>query len=123
MHKLLRTIALFAGILFYAAFTLRGQEPLWGLYWNNQSLMNPALSGFGIKSQAYIQNRAQWLGIPNGGNSIVAAYDMNESKLNGGIGANYLYDKIGAIETQAVQLNYNYQFQLKEDLNILVQFV
>lgn len=91
------------------------QEPLWGLYWNNQSVINPSMSGFGFQNKGFVQYRLQWPSLASNINTVVAGYDMNLKKWNSGIGVNYMYDNIGAIENQTVQLNYNYQFNLNRN--------
>lgn len=96
------------------------QDPMWGAYWNNQSLINPAMSGFAESKQAFVQGRRDFLYFYGAPVTIAFGYNQKFEKMNSGLGISYLYDKIGPFKFQATQLNYNYQWTIKGDHNFSV---
>lgn len=108
--------ALFS-VLFFSFLQLANAslEPLWGQYWNNLSLVNPANSGFRMEQQAFLQTRVDHLASSSKVTTIVGGYDRNLSNAKGGVGVNFFYDKIGLFTAQSVLLNGNYQLSTKSN--------
>ncbi|NTW32151.1 MAG: type IX secretion system membrane protein PorP/SprF [Bacteroidetes bacterium] len=105
-------------ILIFFIFTAQcyaQQAPQFTMYWNNFSSYNPAATGLFNKHFASVSGRHQWLGFGEEPTTICAVYDHKVSKINSGIGINYIYDKLGFEKNNEVNLNYSYQLKFKKD--------
>lgn len=103
-------------VLFFCAFSLLGQqEPQFTQFWNTKNYFNPATVGLNYKHQATLLARNQWINYSGNPETQLASYSMKMDKLHGGIGVNYLHDKIGFSEINKVKLNYSYQFVCKNE--------
>lgn len=90
------------------------QDPLSGMYWNNYAVYNPATSGLEYKQDAYITYRDQWKDINGAPTTIFGNYNRRLADHHG-IGVNYYFEEIGNSKVQSGNINYNYQFLLKNE--------
>ncbi len=84
------------------------------MFWNNYSVINPAVSGLYYKHHANVSYRNQWDKVNGAPNTITAGYNIKLDALHGGLGANYQYETIGLIEQGKANLNYSYHIKLGE---------
>jgi type IX secretion system PorP/SprF family membrane protein len=111
LNQLLSSIV-FIGII--ANQSLAQQEPIFTQLDNTIHFFNPASSGLNYRIQSSALGRYQWNGINGAPNSQFVNYSMKLKPLHGGIGINYLHEKIGFSEYNRVKLNY--AFHLAEFL-------
>lgn len=91
------------------------QDPLFSQFMNIKNHIDPATSGLNYKYQACVMAREQWVGVNGAPNSQLANYSMKLDKIHGGIGVNYLHDKIGFSETNTIKLNYSYHILFRNE--------
>jgi type IX secretion system PorP/SprF family membrane protein len=109
---------IFKIILFISCFIAQSyaqQVPQFNMFWNNYSFYNPAATGLFYKHYAAVNARHQWIHFGCEPKTINAVYDFKWTKINSGIGINYLYDQLGFERNSEFTLNYSYQFDLKKD--------
>ena len=94
------------------------QEPLSGMYWNNYSYFNPAMSGVVYKYEANASWRNQWDKVNGAPNTLFLNYGMNLADKHG-LGSNYVYETIGFSRINRAKVNYNYQLKFKEDRKLV----
>lgn len=90
------------------------QEPIFTQLDNTIHFYNPASSGLNYRIQSTALGRYQWRGVNGTPNTQFVNYSMKLKPLHGGIGINYLHEKIGFSEYNRVKLNY--AFHLAEFL-------
>jgi len=75
------------------------------------SSYNPAAVGEGNMIQITGQNRMQWLGIPNAGNTTVFSINapLKIANINNGVGFTFLNDKVGQFINQSAHLQYAFK--------------
>jgi type IX secretion system PorP/SprF family membrane protein len=83
-------------------------------YMFNQPAFNPAAVGEGEMIQVIGQGRLQWLGIPNGGKTVVFGINSPLKVGNNlhGIGIQFLSDHVGVFVNNTVHLQYAYKKHL-----------
>lgn len=91
------------------------QETFSSMFWNNYTLFNPAATGLFYKHQANVMYRDQWDKVNGAPRTFTANYNTKLDFLHGGIGANYVHDKIGFTNTDRINLNYSYHLQLGKE--------
>lgn len=91
------------------------QEPQFTMYWNNYSLQNPAATGLFNKQFASVSGRDQWVGFPGNPQTISFVYDYKLTKINSGLGINYLGGQLGLEKNNKININYSYQIQFKKN--------
>lgn len=91
------------------------QDPLFSQFTNIKNHINPATSGLNYKYQACVMARDQWEGVNGAPNSQLANYSMKLDKIHGGIGVNYLHDKIGFSQSSTIKMNYSYQLKFENE--------
>lgn len=102
-------------LLILAGFNSNGQqEPLFGMYWNNYAHYNPATSGLIWGHELNVTYRSQYDGVNGAPNTLFANYNTIVASKHGA-GINYVFDAIGFSRIHKANLNYNYQFKLKND--------
>ncbi|PHR35617.1 MAG: hypothetical protein COA38_01835 [Fluviicola sp.] len=89
------------------------QEPISGMYWNNYSYFNPAMSGVNQKYEGNVTYRSQWDRVNGAPTTLFANYGMNLADKHG-LGVNYVSETIGFTRSHRIKLNYNYQLKLDE---------
>lgn len=115
MKSLLTASLLFA----FGAFAQN--EPISDMYWNNYSFSNPAMSGVKYKHEANVSFRNQFNSNSFHGSPKTWFVNYGTSiKNKHGLGLNYVNESIGFSEANRIKLNYNYQFQLKEDRKLVI---
>jgi type IX secretion system PorP/SprF family membrane protein len=105
----MRHLIIFIFILL--CFRVKTQETR--MFWNSQTLYNPAASGLNQKIDATLIGRAKWLGYNNAplyGNAI---YNMKAGILHGGFGVNFNCNRIGFIHDKGFNINYSYHIDFK----------
>lgn len=109
----------FIGALLLIAFSSMElnaqQEPQFTQFWNAKNYFNPATSGLNYKHQANLLARWQWLGVNGAPDTQLASYSLKLNKIHGGIGVNYMHNKIGFSETNKVKLGYAYHLEFKNE--------
>lgn len=95
------------------------QEPITGMYWNNYSYYNPAMSGVKYRHEGNVIWRNQWDQVNGAPNNLFVNYAMNVADRHG-VGINYMYGTIGFTRINQVKVNYNYQVKLGEDRTLVV---
>lgn len=91
------------------------QEPQFTMNWNTYSFNNPASTGLFYKHFATFIHRSQWTGLDGAPQTIGGIYDFKWSKINSGVGLNYIFGKLGFEKNNRLYLNYAYQFNLKKE--------
>ncbi|MDP4240121.1 MAG: type IX secretion system membrane protein PorP/SprF [Bacteroidota bacterium] len=78
------------------------------------SSFNPAAAGEGNMIQVTGQDRIQWLGIPNAGQTTIFSITspLKIGNSNNGVGFTFLNDKVGLFTNQAAHLQYAYKKRL-----------
>lgn len=105
------------------------QEPVSGMYWNNYSFSNPAMSGVNFKHEANVTHRSNWSRVNDFPTNWFANYGINLGGKHG-IGVNYVNTVdwfrpdygygYGYSRINEIKLNYNYQFDLKGGRKLVV---
>lgn len=95
------------------------QEPLSGMYWNNYSYYNPAMSGVQSKHEGNVLWRNQWEKVNGAPNTLFANYGTNLNQTHG-LGVNYVYETIGFSKINRAKANYNYQLKLNEEHKLVL---
>lgn len=100
-------------LVFFSFYGISQEEPISGMYWNNYSYFNPAMSGVKYKHEANASYRKQWNNVFGPPNTLFVNYGLNlADKL--GLGFNYVYESIGFSKINRAKINYNYQLNFKE---------
>lgn len=100
--------------LYFSSLSNAQQLPVQTLWWNTQSIYNPAYSGLHNKQAAGISGRYQWTGIEHPYESALAFYDQQLFSEKMGIGGNYSYNHVGNTQTSnRFHVNLNYAFRFK----------
>jgi type IX secretion system PorP/SprF family membrane protein len=96
------------------------QDPHFTQWHANYNQLNPALTGISNNPHLQLSYRNQWPSIPGGFVTNVVSYDQRISPKAGYIGACFLNDVAGdaRLTTNSFALQYAYQFDINEDLNI-----
>lgn len=90
------------------------QDPLHSMFQTLLPFYNPATSGVQYTHEATVNYRDQWIGISGAPRTLTAQYSTCLANHHG-LGVSYLYDKIGFSTIQNAQVNYNYQFRIKDE--------
>lgn len=88
-------------------------EPLQGMFWNNYSYFNPALTAYKYKYQGFVNYRSQWVEANRSPKDLFANLSMFLDKSRLGLGAIFQREYVGFIEESKFQLNSSYRFNLK----------
>lgn len=95
-------------------FTASSQsEPLQGMFWNNYSYFNPALTGYKYKYQGFVNYRSQWVEANRSPKDFFTNLSIFLDKTRIGIGAVFQREYVGFLEESKFQLNSSYRFDLK----------
>ncbi len=114
-----KILLLFSFIIF--AFNLSAQETyIFNNNRNNYSLVNPAASGLLYKHFATVCGNNSYRNSNSDIKSLYAIYDFDFSKINSGIGINYIYDTISINEYNKLNVNYSYHLKLKNERKLSV---
>lgn len=105
-------------IICFPSEVIAQQDPLFTQFWNTKNFLNPATAGLNFKHEANVLARWQWIGVNGAPDSQLASYSMKLNKHRGGIGVNYMHDKIGFNESNTAKLTYAYHL-IFENENIL----
>jgi type IX secretion system PorP/SprF family membrane protein len=72
---------------------------------------NPAVAGSSNEMVATVQSRQQWIGVENGGNTLLAnvSTPLNGNKVKQGLGLLIGKESIGLFSTQQLQIQYAYR--------------
>ena len=83
-------------------------------YMFHNSSFNPAAVGEGDLIQVTGQDRIQWVGIPNAGQTTIFSINspLKTGKVTSGIGFSFLNDKVGLFTDQSAHLQYAYKRKL-----------
>lgn len=111
--KVLRSI--FVWMLLLPIFSVEAQQSaLFSHYYWNEQFYNPAYAG--SKEMLHVQalNRLQWVGMEGAPNTISASVHSPLKKDNIALGVNFYNDRIGALSTNGVSVQYAYRLKFKE---------
>jgi type IX secretion system PorP/SprF family membrane protein len=86
----------------------------WSQYMFHISSFNPAAVGEGNMIQLTGQDRIQWIGIPNAGQTTIFSINspLKIGNSTNGIGFTFLNDKVGLFTNQSAHLQYAYKKKL-----------
>lgn len=92
-------------------------DPFGAAYFQDQYLLNPAMSGLEKKLNVNLGYRRQWNSIPGGPENqyVTGDYGFNNKV---GAGLNFYNDKAGVLSTTRVMGSYSYHIVLKEDRKV-----
>jgi type IX secretion system PorP/SprF family membrane protein len=108
-------LKIFFLLVFFTKFCSAQQEPLFTLYWNNYSIYNPAATGVFNSFYSASNSRIQWTKIQDPIVTQATLVDYKISKINSGVGLNYVFDKIGFEKSNKINLNYAYHYKFKNE--------
>jgi type IX secretion system PorP/SprF family membrane protein len=100
--------------------TYAQQTSLLTLFWNNYSLVNPAMTGADQKHRATVNWRNQWDKVNGAPNTLLAGYQVKHETWNSGFGINYTFETIGFERSHQADLNYSYHIELSRGGKILL---
>lgn len=86
--------------------------PVYNMYWNNNSMFNPAATGMFNKYFASVTGYHHGFDFDIGFSSISSVIDMRIDRINSGIGLNCHFNEIGAFSDYSCMINYSYHFDL-----------
>lgn len=116
MKKNLVHIALIGISFLFSYVTIFSQgEGLNTFFWNNYSSINPATTGIFQKHKATVNWRNQWDKVNGAPNTLLVGYQLKQDKINSGFGINYMFETIGFLQSNQVNLNYSHHFKLKNE--------
>ncbi len=100
-------------LLLIACVARAQQDPLYNLYFYNQSMINPAYVGLYKEVSMNLITRKQWVGIS--GSPLTNFFSISSSvKRRAGIGINLIDDRLGVSAIQEGQLAFSYKVIEKE---------
>ena len=91
------------------------QDPLFGQYINNLTLLNPAYAGYSRDFNGSLVHRKQWAGFDGSPQTTNALVQMAIAKNKAGVGLMVQSDKIGSNNTTEVQGLYAYHLPVSTD--------
>ncbi len=83
------------------------------MYVHNRFIYNPAAAGTQNGTNATFMGRLQWLGIDGGPQTFTASINTPLERMQSGVGAYLIGDKLGPLSTLGVNVAYAYHFQLQ----------
>ncbi|GIV33782.1 MAG: hypothetical protein KatS3mg031_1317 [Chitinophagales bacterium] len=99
-----------------------GQDPHFSQFNAAPLYLNPALAGISYGPRVNLNYRNQWPSIDKGYVTFAASYDMHIPKLSGGIGIQFLGDRIanGLLSSYHINAMYAYQLRLGRNFGIKI---
>jgi type IX secretion system PorP/SprF family membrane protein len=103
---------------FCMAFGATAQDdPRPTMFWNNYNYFNPASSGLTHQHLGAVSYKNRQSDLFGSSNTLIAGYSAKITALHGGIGGNYVYDRVDFgqgihTDVQKLNLNYSYHFLL-----------
>jgi type IX secretion system PorP/SprF family membrane protein len=97
------------------------QLPLYGQYYFNRFLYNPALSGEQGRTEAYLMGRRQWTALEGYQTRALTLSGSPEGK-NVGLGLYYVNDVNNLVKSNSVYGNYAYRVKLDEKSHLALGF-
>lgn len=111
----MKKLTTFFAVLFVFNVSYGQNEPLQGMFWDNYSYFNPALTAYKYKYQGFVNYRSQWVEANRSPKDFFTNLSMFLDKSRIGIGAVFQREYVGFIEESKFQLNSSYRFNLKND--------
>ncbi len=101
---------------------LFGQDPEFSQFNAAPLYLNPALAGISYGPRVNLNYRNQWPNIDKGYVTFAASFDMHIKKLSGGIGVQFLGDRIanGLLSSYHINVMYSYQLRLSRKFGIKI---
>lgn len=98
---------------------LKAQDAHFSQLYANRLYLNPALTGIETQPELHVQYRNQWPNLSGNFQTANFSYDQKIEKINSGIGAILMYDKMGkSVNNFSLGLNYAYHFSVNNDFNV-----
>lgn len=111
--KLLQSLAWM--LMLFPFVTMEAQQSsLFSHYYWNEQFYNPAYAGSKDLLHAQVLNRLQWVGMEGAPNTISASVHSPLKKENIALGVNFYNDRIGAISSNGISVQYAYRLKFKE---------
>lgn len=105
-----------AVLLVASTFTVGAQQSsLFSHYYWNEQYYNPAYVGSKDMLHAQAVNRMQWVGMEGAPRTISASVHTPLKKDNIALGVNFYNDRIGALNSNGLTIQYAYRLKFKED--------
>jgi type IX secretion system PorP/SprF family membrane protein len=95
------------------------QLPLSSQYYTNPFVINPALTGSGENTQAFLTHRSQWTGITGSPQTSYLTIDGPIDEKNIGLGLKVFSDVTDIISRVGATVNYSYRLKINDDNNVL----
>ena len=111
MKSIKITIAVLLTLIGYTSFAQ--QVPLYGQYYFNRFLYNPALAGESGRTEAYLMGRRQWTAL-DGYQTRAVTLSGSPTGTNVGLGIYYVNDVNNIAVANNVYGNYAYKVKLNE---------
>ncbi len=108
-------------LVLFATTTQAQQDAQFSLFPYNQLYWNPAATANDGQTRLQLHNRWQWSGyqgtFDDGGapNTLVASAQIPLNFIKSAVGVHYVSDKLGAMNSQEVQLSYAYKLKLGDN--------
>lgn len=99
-------------VFLLCGFDVKAQyDTQWSQYMLSPGTFNPAVAGMSDDMVAVIQSRQQWIGIENGGNTLLAhaSTPLSGNRVKQGLGVLVGKESIGLFSLQQLQVQYAYR--------------
>lgn len=108
------TLLAFLIVCVSAQYGQAQNEPLQGMFWNNFSYFNPALSGYKYNYQGFINYRDQWSADADAPKDFFGNYSMFLEKSRVALGTVFQRETVGALKEAKFMINSAYRFALEK---------
>lgn len=110
----MKTVIVLFAFLVLNNISFGQNEPLQGMFWNNYSYFNPALSGYKYKYQGFINYRDQWSADAAAPKDFFGNYSMFLEKSKVALGTVFQRETVGALKEAKFMINSAYRFALEQ---------
>ena len=109
----MRNKQVYIAVLFLCSWRLLAQDPQFTQFYSAPMFLNPAFTGLTYEHRFTLNYRNQWPGVKRAYQTGMAAYDLNVSNINSGIGGFMIYDRAGTSNLVTQQFGFNYAYRIK----------
>ncbi len=103
-------------ILSIAKVSYAQQDPLYALYINNPSVINPGFTGINKNLTTNFSYRNQWTAFDGNPTTIAANGHMSIKENKMGVGLILVNDRIGEVTNSSANASYAYKLELKDQV-------
>lgn len=115
--KYLHTYLAFIVLTLVCCFKTLAQDPIYSVYWNDRTYLNPARCGEDKGIYMASHYRKQWPGIISNFNTYSASADVFEPNIGGGIGVRILKNEEGEGIQKTNEFTLNYSVKVPISIN------